>query len=59
MSDHIVKNVPASIRQRLLNKARADNRPFNELLQLLRDGAFPLSLVDVSALREDSFSKAP
>ena len=26
-------NVPASIRQRLLNKARNDHRPFNELLQ--------------------------
>ena len=28
-----VKNLPASIRQRLLNKARATNRPFNEILQ--------------------------
>lgn len=28
-----VKNVAASIRQRLLNKARGDKRPFNELLQ--------------------------
>lgn len=33
MSDRVLKNIPASIRQRLLNKARADNRPFNELLQ--------------------------
>jgi len=28
-----VKNLPASIRQRLLNKAHDTNRPFNELLQ--------------------------
>ena len=28
-----VKNVAASVRQRLLNKARSDRRPFNELLQ--------------------------
>ena len=27
------KNIAASVRQRLLNKARADNRPFTELLQ--------------------------
>lgn len=27
------KNIPASIRQKLLNKAREENRPFNELLQ--------------------------
>jgi len=26
-------NVAASVRQRLLNRARADKRPFNELLQ--------------------------
>lgn len=28
-----MKNLPASIRQRLLNKAHATNRPFNEILQ--------------------------
>ncbi len=28
-----VKNVPASVRQKLLNKSRNDKRPFNELLQ--------------------------
>ena len=28
-----VKNVPASIRQKLLNISRKDNRPFNELVQ--------------------------
>jgi hypothetical protein len=28
-----VKNVAASVRQRLLNRARSDKRPFNELLQ--------------------------
>ncbi len=27
------KNIAASVRQRLLNKARADERPFNEMLQ--------------------------
>ena len=27
------KNVPASVRQRLLNRAKRDKRPFNELLQ--------------------------
>ena len=27
------RNVPASVRQRLLNRARSDQRPFNELLQ--------------------------
>ena len=29
----VKKNVPASIRQRLLDLARKDRRPFNELLQ--------------------------
>lgn len=29
----LVKNVPASVRQRLLDRARTDSRPFNELLQ--------------------------
>ena len=33
MNPKPVRNIPASIRQRLLNKAKADNRPFNELLQ--------------------------
>lgn len=28
-----VRNVPASVRQRLLNRARAEGRPFNELPQ--------------------------
>jgi len=28
-----LKNIPASIRHRLLNKAKAENRPFSELLQ--------------------------
>lgn len=28
-----VKNIPASVRQRLLNRARAEQSPFNELLQ--------------------------
>ncbi len=28
------RNVPASVRQRLLNQAKRDRRPFNELLQL-------------------------
>ena len=27
------RNIPASIRQRLLNRAKDDRRPFNELLQ--------------------------
>mgnify|MGYP001426604091 CR=1 FL=1 len=26
-------NIPASVRARLLNRARSENRPFNELLQ--------------------------
>jgi predicted nucleotidyltransferase component of viral defense system len=33
MTDKPMKNVPASVRQRLLNKAKQDRRPFNELLQ--------------------------
>lgn len=33
MSNTGIKNLPASIHQRLLNKARERNRPFNELLQ--------------------------
>lgn len=33
MNPKPVKNIPASIRQRLLNKAKADNRPFNDVLQ--------------------------
>jgi hypothetical protein len=27
------KNIPASVRQRLLNRAKNDKRPFNEILQ--------------------------
>ena len=33
MTNNKLKNVAASVRQRLLNKARAENRPFDELLQ--------------------------
>ena len=33
MSQKNLKNVAASIRQRLLNKAKESSRPFNELLQ--------------------------
>lgn len=33
LMSHPLKNVSASIHQRLLNKARQTNRPFNELLQ--------------------------
>jgi hypothetical protein len=33
MSVKTVKNMAASVRQRILNKARAENRPFAELLQ--------------------------
>lgn len=33
MSQKSIKNVAASIRQRLLNKAKESSRPFNELLQ--------------------------
>jgi hypothetical protein len=33
MSQKKVKNVPASVKQRLLNKAKESSRPFNELLQ--------------------------
>ena len=33
MNPRPVRNIAASIRQRLLNKAKADNRPFNEVLQ--------------------------
>ena len=28
-----IKNISASIRQKLLNVSRKDNRPFNELMQ--------------------------
>jgi predicted nucleotidyltransferase component of viral defense system len=33
VSDPSHKNIPASVRQRLLNKAKQEKRPFNELLQ--------------------------
>lgn len=33
MSAKAIKNIGASVRQRLLNKARQENRPFQELLQ--------------------------
>jgi predicted nucleotidyltransferase component of viral defense system len=33
MTDKPLKNVSASVRQRLLNKAKQERRPFNELLQ--------------------------
>ncbi len=33
MSNKNIKNVAASIRQKLLNKAQENNRPFNEILQ--------------------------
>ncbi|MCL4491545.1 MAG: nucleotidyl transferase AbiEii/AbiGii toxin family protein, partial [Nitrospirae bacterium] len=33
MSEKISGNIAASVRQRLLNLARKDQRPFNELLQ--------------------------
>ena len=33
MSQKTVKNIAASVRKRLLNRAREEKRPFNELLQ--------------------------
>jgi predicted nucleotidyltransferase component of viral defense system len=33
MTDKPIKNIAASVRQRLLNQAKQDRRPFNELLQ--------------------------
>jgi predicted nucleotidyltransferase component of viral defense system len=33
MTGRSMKNIPASVRQRLLNKAKQDRRPFNEILQ--------------------------
>ncbi|MCX7023435.1 MAG: nucleotidyl transferase AbiEii/AbiGii toxin family protein [Spirochaetes bacterium] len=33
MSREATRNIPASIRQRLLDKSRSDGRPFNEILQ--------------------------
>ena len=33
MSVKAPRNIPASVRQRLLNRARGEQRPFNELLQ--------------------------
>lgn len=33
MTDRAITNLPASIRQRLLNRARAENRTFSEILQ--------------------------
>lgn len=33
MTDRPIRNVAASIRQRLMNKAKASERPFQELLQ--------------------------
>jgi predicted nucleotidyltransferase component of viral defense system len=33
MSDQVIKNLPASIQDRLLNQARSSGRPFDELLQ--------------------------
>ena len=33
MSAKAIKNIGASVRQRLLNKARQENRPFQALLQ--------------------------
>ena len=33
MNAQPLSNIAASVRQRLLNKARADQRPFSELLQ--------------------------
>jgi len=33
MTNRNAKNISASVRQRLLNKARETDRPFNELLQ--------------------------
>ena len=34
MKDRSLTNISASVHQRLLNLARAENSPFNELLQL-------------------------
>jgi hypothetical protein len=33
MSKEPIRNIPASIRQRLLDRSRRDSRPFNEVLQ--------------------------
>ncbi len=37
-----IKNIEASVRARLQNEARATNRPFSEILAILRDGEVSL-----------------
>jgi hypothetical protein len=40
------RNVPASVRQRLLDRARSDGRPFSELLQYYAIERSPAEDVD-------------
>jgi hypothetical protein len=45
------RNIPASVRQQLLNRAKTDRRPFNELLQYyaMERFLYRLSLKDTYA----------
>ena len=40
----MTKNLPASVRQRLTNKAKETNRPFQEVLQYFAMERFPYRL---------------
>ena len=51
------KNLPASIHQRLLNLARTENRPLNELLQYYAIERFLFRLGTIPLLREQFILK--
>lgn len=54
-----VRNLPASVRQRLLDRARKDKRPFNELLQYYAMERFLYRLVRSAHAKRFTFSRVP
>ena len=52
MSQKTVKNIAASVRKRLLNRAREEKRPFNELLQYYAIERFPYRLSEITVFRK-------
>ena len=53
-----VKNISASVRQRLLKQSRQDRRPFNELLQYYAMERFLFRLSN-SVHKKNLFSRVP
>ena len=58
MTERPLRNVAASVRQRLMNTARETGRPFQDVLQYFAMERF-LYRLSLSPMLNDSFSREP